>query len=195
MNENFIDKAIADGFAIHGWMSKEHLRWLAEHAVQCDVVIEVGVWKGRSTKVLALARKVVYAVDHWMGPKDDVPALYEVKTRGPDALYGDFIKNLSPEIESRKVAVIRAESGEAAKIVAQTLSVARTMADMVFIDGDHSYEAVKRDIAIWSSLVRQSGIIAGHDYDLENPAGVVKAVKEMLPQHNNYGIIWYAQKP
>eukprot|EP00971_Amphidinium_carterae_P228524 4532571-Amphidinium_carterae.1 len=36
--------------------------------------------------------------------------------------------------------------------------------DLVFIDGDHSYEAVKRDIALWTPKVACRGILSGHDY-------------------------------
>lgn len=36
--------------------------------------------------------------------------------------------------------------------------------DFVYLDADHSYEAVAADIAAWLPLVRPGGIIAGHDY-------------------------------
>jgi predicted O-methyltransferase YrrM len=35
--------------------------------------------------------------------------------------------------------------------------------DFLFIDGDHSYEGVKRDFQLYSPLVREDGIIALHD--------------------------------
>lgn len=35
--------------------------------------------------------------------------------------------------------------------------------DFLFIDGDHSYEGVKRDWEMYSTLVRKGGIIAFHD--------------------------------
>ncbi len=36
--------------------------------------------------------------------------------------------------------------------------------DLVFVDADHSYEGVKRDIAAWIPKVRRGGWIGGHDY-------------------------------
>ena len=36
--------------------------------------------------------------------------------------------------------------------------------DMIFIDGDHRYEPVKQDIAVWTPFVRKGGIVAFHDY-------------------------------
>jgi predicted O-methyltransferase YrrM len=36
--------------------------------------------------------------------------------------------------------------------------------DFVFIDGNHAFEFVVRDIAGWSKKVREGGIVCGHDY-------------------------------
>ena len=40
--------------------------------------------------------------------------------------------------------------------------------DMVYIDGDHSYESVQRDLKLWYNKLRANGFLCGHDYsDLE----------------------------
>jgi predicted O-methyltransferase YrrM len=36
--------------------------------------------------------------------------------------------------------------------------------DFVYIDGDHSYESVKKDITLYYPLIRKNGLIGGHDY-------------------------------
>ncbi len=46
------------------------------------------------------------------------------------------------------------------------------MIDFLFIDGDHSYAAVKRDFELYSSLVRPEGLIALHDI-VEGDEGLV----------------------
>ncbi|HUT93889.1 MAG TPA: class I SAM-dependent methyltransferase [Thermoguttaceae bacterium] len=51
--------------------------------------------------------------------------------------------------------------------------------DVVFIDGNHSYEYVKKDIISWRPTIRPGGFLAGHDY--LNKRGVRKAVDELLP--------------
>lgn len=48
--------------------------------------------------------------------------------------------------------------------------------DFVFIDADHRYEAISRDIELW--LPKVTGMVMGHDYNEREFPGVVKAVKE-----------------
>jgi hypothetical protein len=36
--------------------------------------------------------------------------------------------------------------------------------DFVFIDGDHEFQAITNDIAVWLKKIRKGGIISGHDY-------------------------------
>ncbi len=43
--------------------------------------------------------------------------------------------------------------------------------DFLFIDGDHSYNGVKDDFGMYSSFVKQGGIIAFHDILLEDTVG------------------------
>jgi|ETNvirenome_6_85_1030632.scaffolds.fasta_scaffold08475_2 hypothetical protein len=55
--------------------------------------------------------------------------------------------------------------------------------DFVYIDGDHSYEAVKQDIADWWPKIKQGGILAGHDYNDTNQ-GTIDAVNEFAEQNS-----------
>ncbi|MBP8926767.1 MAG: class I SAM-dependent methyltransferase [Pseudomonadales bacterium] len=54
--------------------------------------------------------------------------------------------------------------------------------DWIYIDGDHSYEAVKRDLELSFAKVRNGGFIAGDDYQLGKwwKDGVVRAVNEFI---------------
>ncbi|GAH12421.1 unnamed protein product, partial [marine sediment metagenome] len=53
--------------------------------------------------------------------------------------------------------------------------------DLVFIDAEHTYEAVQDDIATWLPLIKKSGgYITGHDYEHKNHPGVKKAVDEIF---------------
>jgi len=61
--------------------------------------------------------------------------------------------------------------------------------DFVYIDGDHSYEMVKKDILSWTPKVKKGGLVIGHDYDLE---AVKKAVDEYCEENKLefYGEPW-----
>jgi predicted O-methyltransferase YrrM len=52
--------------------------------------------------------------------------------------------------------------------------------DMVFIDAGHDYENALADIKAWWPLVRDGGILCGHDYQHTFP-GVMRAVAKSFP--------------
>lgn len=58
--------------------------------------------------------------------------------------------------------------------------------DWVYIDANHSYDAVKEDIALWWPKVKKGGFLSGHDYIVRESFGVVQAVNEFLNDQNLY---------
>jgi len=72
--------------------------------------------------------------------------------------------------------------------------------DLVFIDANHQYLNVQRDILSWMPKIREGGIICGHDYGDRWP-GVIKAVDELFPNkiinlipdtdYNNIVSVWW----
>ena len=57
--------------------------------------------------------------------------------------------------------------------------------DLLFIDGDHAYEGVKRDFELYSPLVRRGGIVAFHDIvpDYRTALGVsTPSITEGVPR-------------
>jgi hypothetical protein len=72
---------------------------------------------------------------------------------------------------------MRMTSEEAAKLVpAHSL-------DFVYLDANHSYDMVKRDIALWWPKIKWGGVLAGHDIFLTTHPGVTVAVCEFLTGH------------
>ena len=166
------------------------------------VFIEVGCLLGKSTIYLAQAIQAVrsyagspgtgkfiqiHAVDWFKG--SDEPAF-----RTEPALQGiDFKTEFLRNIMSANVhKVVRTHTGESTA-VARTFAPAS--ADMVFIDGSHDYESVKRDILAWRSVVKPGGVLAGDDYHSPRWASVVKAVDELLPGRKIEGTIWTWKVP
>lgn len=88
---------------------------------------------------------------------------------------------------------IRLDSVEAAAQIDDTL-------DFVYIDGDHSYQGIRDDLAAWFPKVRVGGIIAGHDYGQPAFPGV-RAVADAFFQrfglevHHEGAGVWWATRP
>lgn len=74
---------------------------------------------------------------------------------------------------------IRKTSDDAATYIREQL-------DFVYIDGNHSYENVKRDITNYFPLVKPSGVIGGHDYVPYYFKGVVQAVNEFATRYGKH---------
>lgn len=66
------------------------------------------------------------------------------------------------------------------------------MIDLLFIDGDHIYEGVRKDFEMYSPLVRKGGIIAFHDI-CPGPPDMVGEVpsfwKETMGKYRNMSIV------
>jgi predicted O-methyltransferase YrrM len=190
-HEPIVAEAVRRAEGIEGWMATVELEWLAQQARRSNIIVEIGSWKGRSTKALSYAsRGVVYTVDHWTGCEDSANKI--AGTIGADVLVGEFYRNLTDEIQSGRCVPIRSESEPASKFLADVLKDRRI--DMVFIDGNHAYEAVIRDIKIWEKLLTPHGLLCGHDYS-ENWPGVVRAVNELFPSRKlGPGAIWSVER-
>jgi hypothetical protein len=65
--------------------------------------------------------------------------------------------------------------------------------DFVFIDADHHYEPVKRDIIAWAPKLKPGGMISGHDIHINT---VLQAVQELIPDFKLVGVdhCWEAKK-
>lgn len=179
---------------IEGWMEPEELAWLIEAAKTRAVIVEIGSWKGRSTKALALSSPgTVYAIDHWEGSEDErFSSQNEAVRFGADLMLGIFRKNMGNLIDLGKVVPIQADSADAMEKLAAALG--GKTADMVFVDGDHQYEPVKRDIENYRKFLRPGGLLCGHDYWEDHP-GVIKAVNETVPGFKRGArAIWYEER-
>ncbi len=169
--------------------------WLGNHAGD---VVEVGSWKGFSTSFLARHKHQlhdrhgysfgkVYAVDVWDGKGaywPDFRQRFPVDTA--EHLFRCFGRNIERSGAAAFVEPLRMTSLAAAEKFRQEC---RTFG-AVFIDGDHSYQAVCDDITAWRSRVQRGGVLAGHDYD--NPT-VRRAVDELVPGAQVWqpGNVWF----
>ena len=126
-----------------------------------EIYLEVGCDKGRS---LSIARMVIkpninmYAVDIARGPELD-----------------DYLKK-HPEIEFFWMQSITAAQVWRERRMPQIY--------LLFIDGDHSYQAVRADLEVWYDHLAPGATILFHDHDETSP-GVMQAVAEFVDTHRN----------
>ncbi|BCX15609.1 MAG: hypothetical protein KatS3mg097_501 [Candidatus Parcubacteria bacterium] len=68
--------------------------------------------------------------------------------------------------ENQKLYLIREDSHKEETLNKVKEVLNGNQLDFLFIDGDHSYEGVKKDFEMYSPLVRKGGIIAFHDINI-----------------------------
>jgi hypothetical protein len=99
--------------------------------------------------------------------------------------FGVSIKPTQVEYEIAKLLEIMAELGP--KVVLE-IGTALGGTLFLFIDGDHTYEGVKKDFEMYSPLIRKGGFIAFHDI-VPGPPGNVGGVPEFwkeIKHHFNF---------
>lgn len=189
-------------------------------------VLEIGSWYGASAlswaQGLALhngGKGSITCVDAWVPffdrslHKDEVYVAMEAAL-GSDVAYNIFLHNIGTIAPTIARQHFRGQSD-------QVLPLLRDAAfDVVFIDADHTYEPVKKDILLSQRLVKEGGIICGDDLNLQmsqcdsefalqnkhidfikDPKtgrnmhpGVTVAVSELFGEVSMWGGFWAMQK-
>lgn len=156
---------------------KDARAFLLRLVPQGGACAEIGVWKGAfSAKILERTRpRRLWLIDPWTfageQPGRCFGGLRAQSQADMDAIHDDVARRLGARPE---VTILRATSaGAAASIEDRSL-------DWVYVDGDHSYEAVKLDLALYAPKLRAGGFLTGDDYDFEEDGAlpVKRAVDE-----------------
>lgn len=67
------------------------------------------------------------------------------------------------------------------------------MFDFIYIDTSHTYEDTKSELELCWKKIKKGGIISGHDYNVNQFPGLVRALDEFLIQHNISNCIFTKQ--
>ncbi len=164
-------------------MTEKELDWLANNAKASKSILEIGIWKGRSTKAICdNTSGHVLAVDNWKGDPNDLESYRELEL-GLD-IEAIARANLSNHLKwSHKLSIIKGDSNKVLRALEETF-------DWIFIDGGHSYGVVVSDIIYSLRYLRPYGLISGHDYHL---TAIRNAVTDILKEVEVYEDIWFRQ--
>lgn len=131
--------------------------------------VEIGVYYGGNAKnmIEVLNLKRLYLVD---------PYEVYVKSDGQtfDSRYAlaKALENLKKYRQQTKFICLK--SSEAIKHI-------HNKVDFVYIDGNHCYNFVKKDIEVYYPIIKKGGVLGGHDFRNIN---VIKAVMEFVVKNN-----------
>ncbi len=145
---------------------------------QNGIVAELGVDEGNfSQMILSINKpKKLHLIDFWGSKRYNQIKRKKVENK--------FSKN----IENKEVEINLGLSTEVVE------SFEDNYFDWIYIDTSHSYEGTIEELELYSKKVKESGIIAGHDYILGNwnglvRYGVIEAVNEFCIK-NNWEILY-----
>lgn len=180
---------------IPGWFSDkdvESYRSLIRSIPNNSTILELGCWMGRSlasvSDIILEKNITICVVDTFEGTTNEGDAH---KIAQEIDLKAEFIKNISEfGLEGSNIHVYKMTTGEAAK----RFKSLKVDFDFIFIDADHSTEAVTKDINNYSKLLKDSNsILAGHDLSWET---VRKAIENCVEDtntvtHNGENLWWF----
>ncbi len=183
-----IDRALS----IPGFMLPAELAYIAGLAQRrCStlgsIIVELGSWRGRSAVAWAEnSAAMVYCVDTWADHAfgdahfpDDPPDLHD----HPNWLLNEFQRNTRG---LASIIAMRMTTTEAAQVFAAE----GLRADVVFVDAGHLEHEVAADIEAWRPLLKEDGILCGHDYGFEGWPAVETVVRRMIPKFRVIETIW-----
>jgi len=190
---------------VEGWFNFPDLYadMVNRHKDLNDVVfVEVGTWMGQSACYMGSTIKesnaniTFYAVDSFKGSVKNTTSVTDdsanaVTHRFNSDFFGVFMSNVESCGLTNIITPIRKKSLDAAKEF-ESQSI-----DFIFIDAEHTYEAVSNDLDAWYDKVKDGGIICGHDFDYIPVKQAVQdfATKMKLSCNNISSSSWIINKP
>jgi hypothetical protein len=156
-------QALAD--QIPGWLMAEDVFNLYKFASSNGrVILEIGTFQGKSTTVLLRGAL--------SNPGQGRPTLYSIDI---NADYSSLGRGTLVRQGLDEYAIFF--TGTLQTITAQYRLLAPTL---IFVDGDHTYEGVRKDTKILSTLAFSGTPILFHDYKNPDTPGVTSAVDEWI---------------
>lgn len=155
---------------------RNSLKYIKEKINHPFIALEIGVAKAEnSLSILTVADKL-YLIDSFVESIDlnfDGSVLGGYKNDRTNTLI-DCYKNILPHIQKNKAILIMQYAHNVVDLFPDNFF------DYIYIDGNHSYEQIKRDLKLWFPKCKKW--FSGHDFHPNYPP-VQKAVKEFSDKH------------
>ena len=173
---------------IDGWLTVDEA--VALHDLACAVptggqVVEIGSWQGKSAVVLGkgLAGKAgvrLHCVDPFNadGCAPSLPLFAAQREKHTYSLRDGFERNVQRHGVKERIEVWQGYSHEIAPRFPHAI-------DLLFIDGNHDYDAVRQDFALWAPKLKDGGVVCLHDACAKFP-GVEKLIAEEISGADGY---------
>ncbi len=173
--------------SIDGWLTVDEavtLHDLARAVPPGGHAVEIGSWQGKSAVVIGkgLPRgATLHCVDPFNadGCPPSLPIFQAHRARHRRSLREGFEHNVRRNGVAERIRVWHGYSHEMAPCVQEEL-------DLLFIDGNHDYEAVRADFELWAPKLRVGGAICLHDACDKFP-GVQRLIEEELTDAETFG--------
>lgn len=138
---------------ISGPMTQHEIFWLADRISPSMRILELGCLHGKVTKLFANAAPEVHVdvVDSFVGEPHAEPM--------PSYHRQQFLSNLMSEIEDDRVALHETTTMD----YNYRTRDKKEIYDLIWIDADHSYGAVRQDLEMSMRLAKPEALICGHD--------------------------------
>jgi hypothetical protein len=156
---------------VEGWLPLPEARLLCDlaEAAPADIV-EIGCYRGRSTIALCLGAvqsgRLVYSVD----PHRPATGFYGGRFGPVDREV--YYRNMLASGMAQRAALINLTSEKAGRSWHDPIG-------LLFIDGDHRYEAVRRDTDIWAPHVVAGGVVVFDDAGASE-GGPARVIAELV---------------
>jgi predicted O-methyltransferase YrrM len=171
---------------IEGWLSDEEGQWLYFEARGVPVtgtIVEIGSYYGKATAQLMRGSQngngaPVYTIDPHTGGTDAYrrQALYGQKNLWTFPMFRENLQACGLWEYVRPLVMTSA----------QAVFIWGGWIDLLFIDGDHTYEVVHQDLRDWLPYVRPGGKVAVHDAVCSPWPGVQQAVEDELASYSQF---------
>lgn len=180
------DKVLEHALFLNYLSLRYSLRFIKENLKGELVGVEIGILQANDTKVILdkLPIKKLYLIDPYLNS-------------GKDGSEWKFDSSQRKRIAQKRLKKYKSKIQWFYDFSYNVSDSIPNDLDFVYIDGDHRYESVKKDIELYYPKIKKGGVLAGHDY---NYYDVSRAVIEFANKSNlnvttkGYNVDWWINK-